>query len=153
MYNKLVVLLVTVAFLLSCGAIKEPDLKGIGQITVERIGLERSILNFDLVYFNPNRSRLRLKTAEGDAWINEEYLGHFTVDTLVEIPSQSDFNLPVRMELDMTRLLKKSVAFFFNKEVMVRITGMARIGKGGIFINYPIRYEGKQDTEKLLNSL
>jgi hypothetical protein len=31
-----------------------------------------------------------------------------------------------------------------QQEVKVKLDGNARVGRGGIFINYPIKYEGMQ---------
>jgi hypothetical protein len=40
-----------------------------------------------------------------------------------------------------------------SKEVMLRVEGKAKVGKGAIFINYPIRYEGKQRVDSLMNRI
>jgi hypothetical protein len=31
-----------------------------------------------------------------------------------------------------------------HDSVKVKLEGKAKVGRGGIFVNYPIRYEGKQ---------
>lgn len=138
-----------ILFLLSCGQIKEPDFRSIENVRVSKFGLNNSFLTLDLYYFNPNNFRLKLKHAEGDAWIENNYLGHFLIDTLVQVPAQGDFRLPVKLQVDMSKVLKNSVLAFLSREVTVKVEGKARVGKGFIFINYPIRYEGKQDLDKL----
>ena len=114
------------------------------------MGLTESTLNLDILYSNPNKTRLKLKKAEGEAWIENNYLGHFIVDTLIMIPSNGDFQLPVKLQVDMSKLLKSSVLAFLSPEVMIKITGNARVGKGFVFITYPIKYEGKQNLRELL---
>ncbi|MES1218087.1 MAG: LEA type 2 family protein [Bacteroidota bacterium] len=134
----------------SCKSFKEPEFTGIENVRVGEIGLDGSLLNLDLHYFNHNKSRLQLKYAEGDAWLDETKLGHFTVDTLIHIPANADFFLPVTLKVDMAYILKNALSAFINKEVTVKIDGNAKVGKGGIFIHYPIRYEGKQNLAELM---
>jgi len=142
--------LLSAFYLCSCGTIQEPDLRGIENLRISRLGAKESNLTLDLHYFNPNKTRLKLKKAEGDAWMDDNFLGHFIVDTLVFIPANNDFRLPVKLNVDMSHLLKNSLTAFLNKEVLIRIEGNARLGKSFLFINYPIHYEGQQDLGELL---
>ena len=137
-------------FLFSCGQIKQPDFRGIENVRMSKVGLKDSILFLDLHYFNPNNARLKLKSAEGDAWMEENSLGHFTIDTMIQVPANGDFWLPVKLQLDMNKILKNSLVALLAKEVTIKVEGKARVGKGPVFINYPIRYEGKQTLEKLM---
>ncbi len=137
-------------FLFSCGEIREPDFRGIENVRVSKVGMKESILFLDLHYFNPNNARLKLKSAEGDAWMEENFLGHFSIDTMIQVPANGDFRLPVKLQLDMNKVLKNSLVAFLSREVTIKVEGKARVGKGPVFINYPIRYEGKQDLEKLM---
>ena len=91
-----------------------------------------------------------MKEAEGDAWLNGTLLGHFIIDTLVSIPANGDFSLPVKLQIDMSKVFKNSLTAFLSNEVTVKVEGKARVGKGGIYIRYPIRYEGKQNLDKLI---
>jgi len=118
-------------------------------VRVGEIGLTGSTLELDLHYFNPNKSKLQLKYAEGDAWLDETKLGHFIVDTLIHIPANADFFLPVNLKVDMTYILRNAISAFINKEIMVKIDGTAKVGKSGLFIHYPIHYQGKQNLSEL----
>ncbi len=129
---------------------KKPSFKGIENVRVSKFGMNESTLTLDLHSFNPNKSRLKLKNAEGDAWIENNFLGHFNIDTLINIPAEGDFRLPVKLKVDMSKILKNSVTAFFANEVTIKVEGNARVGKGFVFINYPIHYEGKQNLEKLM---
>ncbi|OQY94290.1 MAG: hypothetical protein B6D37_08535 [Sphingobacteriales bacterium UTBCD1] len=136
--------------LFSCSTIKEPVFNGIDDLRLNEMGVNASTLSLRLNYFNPNHSGIKLKNAEGDAWVNQALLGHFKMDTTVNIPGRSDFTLPVKLEIDMKNALKNATALLFSKEINLKINGKAKIGKGGVFINYPILYEGKQDITKLM---
>lgn len=134
----------------SCSNFIEPEFKSIENVTVGKLGLNESTLHLDIVYANNNKTKLILKSAEGEAWIDHRHLGHFTVDTLIHIPAKGLFRLPVALKVDLSKILKNSILAFLNPEVMVKVTGKARVGKGGVFINYPIKYEGKQNLRELL---
>lgn len=137
-------------FLLSCGQVKEPDFKKIENIRVSKMGLRESSLTLDLCYFNPNNIRIKLKSAEGDAWIENNFIGHFIIDSLIQIPANGDFRLPVKLKVDMSKVLKNSLIALLAKETIIKVEGKARVGKGFVYINYPIRYEGKQKLGELL---
>ena len=136
--------------LMSCSSFREPDFKGIENVKTTAISLSHTSLAIDLHYFNPNNTQIKLKNAEGDAWIDGTPLGRFFMDTLILIPAKADFRLPVKLELEMKSVLKNSLAVFLKNEVMLKIEGQARIGKAGFYINYPVRYEGKQNISGLL---
>lgn len=121
-------------------------------LRLKKFGFNTSKLSADLLYYNPNKTRLKLKEATGDAWVDDVHLGHFIVDTLVDIPAKGDFVLPVKMDAELGKILKSTVGAIFKKDVTVRIEGTARLGKGPVFINVPIRYKGKHRFEELFGN-
>lgn len=145
-------ILILVAWLLysSCSSIKEPELKGIENVRVERISLTESALNLELHYFNPNKSRFKLKRAEGTAWLDSNRLGDFVLDTLIHIPANSDFRLPLKLKMDMRHFVSNMAKFVSGKQVFIKVDGKARVSKGIISGNYPIKYEGKESLGELL---
>lgn len=148
--NRYLLLLLTATILLSCSHIKEPVLKGIDNVEAKGLGLNQPNILFHLSYFNPNRFGVHLKDAEGDAWIEDNFLGHFKMDSSIKITGHSDFSVPVHLVVDMKNAMKNAATLLFKPEVNLKIDGKAKIGKGGIFIPYPIHYEGKQDLSKLI---
>lgn len=145
------VFLVLIALLYtSCGSIKDPEFLGVDRFRISRLGREVSLLSMDLRYQNPNKSGLQLKSAAGSIWLDGRFLGDFKTDTGVRIPSRGPFIIPVTLEVNMKRILENSISVLLDPEVTVKLEGKARVGKGLIFLNYPIRYEGKQDLSKLL---
>ena len=134
----------------SCGSIKDPEFQRIENIRLGKLGFAESTLNLDIVYSNPNNTRLKLKSAEGEAWLDNNFLGHFTVDSLINIPANNLFRLPVKLQVDMSKILQSSILAFLNPEVMIKVNGKAKLGKGFVYIDYPIKYEGKQNLRELL---
>lgn len=145
-------LLLSLLFVLnSCQSFKAPEFKNVDNIRIARTGKPGTTLLANVNYYNPNPSKLVLKRASGEAWIDDQYLGTFRVDSLVRIGGESDFSLPLILETEARKLLPLSVPALLKKEVTIRVKGTARVGKGILFINYPINYEGKQSLEKLFN--
>ncbi|MEO7924682.1 MAG: LEA type 2 family protein [Chitinophagaceae bacterium] len=142
--------LVLSCLLAGCGSVKEPEFRSIRDLRVSQVGLSESTLFLDMHYYNPNKFGIKLKEAEGDAWLEDKLLGHFFIDTLIHIPAAADFLLPIQLKADMGQLLKNSVALLLNKEVTVRLKGSARFGKGFVYIRYPILYEGKHKLADLV---
>lgn len=142
--------LVAIVVLPSCQSFQAPEFKNVDNIRLGKMGKKSSSILADVWYYNPNRTRLKLKSAKGEAWMDEVYLGRFEVDSAVNIPAQGNFRLPVILDADMNKLLQHSLTAVLSKEVRIRIKGSARVGKSPFFINYPIEYEGKQRLDQLM---
>lgn len=104
----------------------------------------------ELHYYNPNKAGLKLKSAEGDAWLDDRYLGHFSLDSMVLIRKLDDFRLPVTFRATTGQVMKNTLGAFLGKEALIKVEGRAMAGKGGIYISYPIHYEGKHNLGDLL---
>ena len=139
-----------VIFFVSCASMQEPEYRGLENVRVSKLGFGRSTISFDIHYFNPNNSRLKLKKAKGDVWVENNYLGKFSIDTLIHIPANGDFTLPAKLEVDMKKIMENSLVAFLAKEVTIKVEGKAKVGKGFIYINYPLHYEGKHKLGELI---
>ena len=136
--------------LTSCGKIEDPVFNYIENVKVNKLGLGTSLMTFDMQYFNPNNRKAKLKEADGEAWLDSSYVGHFYVDTIVNIPAKANFRVPVKLDVDMKYLLKYSLFGFKKEEVLVTVKGTAKVGKGGIYKKIPLQYEGKQNLAELI---
>ena len=137
-------------FLCSCGKMEEPTLNYIDNIKLAKPGFNKSLVTFDMQCFNHNNSRAKLKEEEGEAWLDSNYLGHFYVDTMINIPAKSNFTVPIKLDVDMKKMLVYSLTRFKNEDVLVTVKGNARVGKGGFYKKIPLSYEGKQNLGTLI---
>ncbi|MBL7740618.1 MAG: LEA type 2 family protein [Chitinophagaceae bacterium] len=138
-----------IIILSSCVSMKEPVFHGIDKVQMNKLEKGRSQVTLAIHYFNPNNKKARLKNAEGEAWMDSTYLGHFTVDEAVAIPANSNFTIPVKLEVEMKHLLKHSLSALTNEQVLITIKGKAKVGKGGFYKTIPLHYEGKQNLQEL----
>ena len=147
--KALLFVLLTIVIFTSCGKMKDPVFKGIENVKVNEIGMAESTVTLDIRYHNPNNFNGLLKQAEGDAWMDSTYLGHFTVDSSVHIPANSEFLIPVKMAVDMKKMLRHSFAALLNEKVLLRISGQAKAGKSGFYKNFSLDYQGMQNLREL----
>ena len=130
--------------ILSCSTPKGFEYKGLNNVKVDNVGFEYLDLSLNLVYFNPNNFKVDLKKVDCDVYIDNRYLGKFALDTLMHIPKKQNFELPSRMRVSMGGVFKNAFSLLMNKEVLIKVKGKTKIGKGSIFFDVPFTYETKQ---------
>lgn len=135
----------TLLLLLSCktSPVKEPVFVDARNFRMGKLGFKQSELKMLLVYFNPNGVGLDLEKAELDVFVENKFLGHTSLDTLIRIPAKDTFYIPVKLELDMKNLASNLVSIGLKEEVELKMKGNARFKKAGIGFNFPVDYTGK----------
>jgi len=136
--------LIIIAFLSSCHKPQGFEYRDIKNIKVDQLGFNQSVLQLDLVYYNPNGFGVNLSKVDCDVYINNTYLGKYQLDTMMHINRKSEFTLPSRMNVNMETIYKNALVALFNSDILVKVTGTTRVGKAGIFITVPFTYEGRQ---------
>ena len=113
---------------------------------VHAANLQQATVVLDLQFYNPNNYSLSLKNGDLDAYFNGKYLGKATLDERTAIPARDTFLMPVSVTANLGDILTNVMELLTNgnQEVMVRLEGNVRAGKGGIFIGVPVRYKGLQ---------
>ena len=137
-------------FAIGCAKPKGFDYLGYEQVKVLQWGLKESVVGFQVKLYNPNKYGMQLRQANVDIHMNGIYLGHSNLDTLLQIPRNDTFYVPVRMAVETTNAIQGLIASSSDTAVIIKIDGKARIGKGGVFFNYPIRYEGTPRLAQLM---
>jgi LEA14-like dessication related protein len=124
--------------------IKEPEFIDARHFGLRSLGVKTSTVYADLYYYNPNNIGLQMKKAELDVYIDDRFLGHSLLDTLITIPKKDTFSFPVMLEVEMKNIFPNAFAMLMKDEIELRIEGTAKVGKGGLFLNIPVKYRGKQ---------
>ena len=149
MRNYLIASLSLFIFFTACKKPQGFDYRGVQNVKIQQIGVEQSKLSMELVYFNPNNFGLNLKKVDCDIFIDDNYLGKYTLDTTLYIDKKSEFVLPSCMNVDMKNIYKNVFSVLFNKEITVKLKGCTKVGKSGIYLTIPINYETKQKFSML----
>ena len=129
----------------SCSKPKDIQYLDVGNFKLNELGLGKSVISADLRFYNPNSFKLKMKEGSVDLSVNNSFIGHSNLDTLLEIPSKDTFLIPLKMEVEMKTLLSKALNVFLSDQADVKLDGTAKLGKAGIYFNVPIHYEGKQN--------
>ena len=131
---------------LSCGKPKDLQYVSTTNWGIEQMGSKQTTINAEVRYFNPNSFALQLKKADCDVFVEDKFLGHFELDTLLRMPAKDTFMIPVSLQTETGKLLGAGIALL-KKEVKVRVNGNVKVGRSGIFMNVPLQYEGIQRIE------
>jgi len=119
---------------------------GIRNFKVIQFGLKESTVGADAEFYNPNKYPVTMKGGSVDVYVNNNFFGKTTLDSTIQIPKKDTFLLPVVLKVNMNNtaigLLQTLAAG--QDSVFIKLDGNAKVGRGGLFINYPIRYQGMQ---------
>lgn len=135
--------------LASCSKPQAPQYLGYQNFRMERLGLSNTVLSTNVKLYNPNRYPLQLKSASLDVYFNDAFLGHSSFDSLLTLPAQDTAYVPLRLQAAAKDLLAQSAKLLLNPDVRVKISGNAKAGRSGFFVNVPINYEGVQRIDLL----
>ena len=129
--------------IMSCSSPKALEYTTYRNFSIEKLGFSTSAVKLDLEYYNPNNFGLQLRRSELDVFVNNNLLGHSSLDTLINIPRRDTFLLPIKFAVDMQNLFKNTWNTFSRNEVTIKLTGRLKIGKANVFMSMPVNYEGK----------
>jgi LEA14-like dessication related protein len=150
--KRIVVSLLAIGVLCSlllagCSKPVAPEYRGLDNLRINQLGIGESAIAADLKYYNPNNFKMKLKYGEMDVYLNDRFLGKTVLDTSTEVPARDSFSIPVSMKVDMKQIYSNALEILMNNEVNIKLDGFAKLGKGAIYFNVPIKYEGKQKLD------
>jgi LEA14-like dessication related protein len=128
----------------SCEKAKDLEFVRVAGINFDNLGFSKSIVRLTLAYYNPNNFNLKLKDASFDLFFDDNLVGHSIQDTMIAIPAKDTFYFPVKLEVNMENVFKNALGALMNKEVTIKATGNCKVGKGGVYLPFPIKCETKQ---------
>src|SRR5205085_6749176 len=100
-------------------------------------------------FFNPNKQQVKLKDAEAKLYVNSSFLGNTHMDTTITVPRSDTFSVPLLLKVQTATALAKMMETAKDSAVTVRVDGSVKMGKAGMFITYPIKYEKLQSLADL----
>ncbi|SDD68286.1 hypothetical protein [Niabella drilacis] len=149
--KQFLIIAVTALLLSSCMRYQDIKFVGIDQVKMGKIGMNETTMEMNLIFNNPNKLGALLNSAGGKAWIQDIYIGDFLLNEDVKIPARSDFSVPVRLKVNLKELVNNSLNLIMRDSVTIRLDGNARLSKGSIIKNFPLRYNGKKASSELLS--
>ena len=137
------------AILASCAKPKDLEFVDIQNIKVVKWGLSESVIGLDVRFYNPNRQQVKLKDAIAKVYVNSAFLGDTNMDSTVVVPRRDTFAVPLLMRVQTATALAKMMETAKDSAVTVRVDGTVKMGKAGVFLTYPIKYEKLQSLADL----
>lgn len=138
-----------VAIFASCAKPKDLEFVDVQNIHVVKWGLSESVVGLDVRLFNPNKQQVHLKEANAKVYVNSTYLGDTNMDTTIAVPRRDTFAVPLKLTVQTGTALTKMIESMRDSAVMVKVEGSVKMGKAGLFMTYPIRYEKLQSMADL----
>jgi LEA14-like dessication related protein len=119
---------------------------GVKNFKVMQFGLKESTVGADAEFYNPNKFPVTMKGGSVDVYVNNNFFGKTILDSTVQVPKKDTFLLPIVLNVDMNATAMGLIQTLASgtDSVLIKLDGSAKIGRSGIFINYPIRYQGMQ---------
>ena len=136
--------LATACVLLSCSSPKALEYRTYHNFSIQKLGFTETTISLDLEYFNPNSFGMKLKNTDLDIFVNGNLLGHSVTDSLISIPKKGTFLVPVKFNVDMKNAFKNAWNTLTGKDVLIRLSGKVKVGKGNVFMSFPVEYESRQ---------
>ena len=130
-------------FLTACAKPKDFDYRDVRNIKIGSMGFDKTDLSLDIVYFNPNRFGVDLKKVDADVFVENKYLGKFQLDTAMHIAGKSEFQLPVKIQIDLKTVIQNGITLLLNREVLINVKGSSRVGRAGFYKTIPFNYEAR----------
>lgn len=128
----------------ACSKPEPPEFIGVEEFKVINMGLTESTLGLQVRMFNPNKTSMQIKNADIDIFINETKLGRSVLDSTINIPKRDTFFIPLEVKVQTLSGATKLLQSLQDKSINFRVSGNAKLGKAGVFVNYPLLYEGRQ---------
>jgi LEA14-like dessication related protein len=137
-------LILSFLFLSGClTSFRNPELKSIDQIHVDKINFKNIDLRFNLLISNPNNYSIKLKSVHADVYFKEKIIGSIISDTLLVLKKNSTSRIGVSLNSSPEKILGNLPglieAFYVQKAVNLKIDGKVRVKARGI--HKRIRFE------------
>jgi LEA14-like dessication related protein len=147
--RRLLIAVAIVATIASCTKPKDLEFVDIQNLRMIKWGFNESLVGLDVRFYNPNNQQVQLKDAEAKVYVNSTYLGDTRMDSIVGVPRRDTFSIPLTLKVKTVSTFSKVMESLTDSTINIKVDGSVKMGKGGLFITYPIKYEKQQSVAEL----
>ncbi|MFT3747470.1 MAG: LEA type 2 family protein [Agriterribacter sp.] len=133
----------------SCRQIVAPEYVAIDNIQFGGQNFSKAVLSADVKLYNPNKSDLTFKSGSLDIYVDNRLLGHTELDSTIHIAKLDTFTVPIAVNLNMGNVLGNALSLGLKDSVLIRLDGNVKVGRSGVFISRPVKYEQKEKLDLL----
>lgn len=145
--------ILVILLLSSCSGIQAPEFKSISDLSVNTEGDSISI-NGKGLFFNPNKSKILLRNADIEVFINDQSFTKINKDFNLILAPESDFTIPLDIRLNsqqVNRFLKSNaVLLLLGNKIHIRYKGNIKVKAYSMRIKVPVDREISLDLKSFL---
>ena len=135
-----------IGFLSSCNTVQDPIFESVENVKIINASVKNVESTLDLVFSNPNSFALDFAQADLIISMDDVELGEVHQTYEAEMPSQSDFKMPIHVNLDLGKLygdnvleaMSKGLELMKKRELELRFQGEIYVGHAKTKIKVPI---------------
>ncbi len=141
--------LVFMIYITGCTKPKDLEYVDFQNIKVVKWGFPESLIGVDIRMYNPNKQQVKLKDALAKFYANSTYLGEAYTENIITVPRKDTFAIPLVLKVETGTALSRILQTFADSVVTIKVDGEVKMGKAGVFLSYPIKYEQIQRLSDL----
>lgn len=130
----------------SCNSIENPTILRIENVNLDEFNTSSVEADAEMVLYNPNPFALDLASADLAALVDSVQIATITQKYDTKMPAESEFHMPIRLELDIEKLLSqdplnalgKGLQIVSKRELPVNFKGELKVGKGSMKVTVPM---------------
>ena len=131
----------------ACKRPKDLIYTGVKHFGIKQSGLTNTLITVDMKLYNPNKFGLMLKSSDVAVYINNSHVGQAYLRDKQLIPAKDTFLLPVVFNVDLLHAIPNALQLLTKKEITLKVDGVLRAGRYGLFVVMPVTYETKQKID------
>jgi len=139
--------LLLLAGLAGCTNVKDPEFRRVEKFGLRKLGLQEATIGFQVTYYNPNNFGVTVKEAVADVYLDSVYLGKFVQENAVDVKKNAEFSVPFTGAISLQTALNFKLDDMARRDVLLKANGNVKVGKAGVYVSKPIKYEGRHKIE------
>lgn len=143
-FTYIATMAVTIVLLSSCRQVTAPEYIDVQNVEFGAQGITNPTLSALVRLYNPNKSNLTFKSGSLDIYVDNRLLGHTELDSTIHINKLDTFLIPVKVKIEFRNVIGNALSLAMKDSVLLRIEGKIKVGRSGVYVTRPIRYEQKE---------
>lgn len=130
-----------IMFFVACDAPQQPEFKNFKNLKFNGLKGKKINLTGEAIFNNPNIFGITLTNTDLDVYLDNEKSGHVLQKNSIAVPANSDFSVPVNVDVETKNLLGKALSLLTKKDIKVRLNGYITVKAMDLDIKVPVNYE------------
>lgn len=130
--------------LASCRTLTAPEYIDVDNVQIGGNSFSNTTLSANVRLYNPNKSNLTFRSGSLDIYVDNRLLGHTELDSVIHINKLDTFSIPLTVRVDIGNVIGNALSLALKDSVLLRLEGKIKVGRSGVFITRPVRYEQKE---------